>query len=51
MSEVVLHASMSVDGFATGPEEDLTVLHGWAFGDPTMEMHPRVSEESSQLGR
>ena len=45
MSHVVLYASMSLDGFATGPDDDLTVLHGWAFGDSTMEMHPQVSSE------
>ncbi len=43
--QVILHASMSVDGFATGPDDDLTVLHGWAFGDPTMAMHPQVTAE------
>jgi len=45
MSQVVLYASMSLDGFATGPDDDLSVLHGWAFGDPTMEMHPQVGRE------
>ncbi|MFB7892154.1 dihydrofolate reductase family protein [Microbacterium sp. NPDC056044] len=50
MAKVILYASMSVDGFATGPDDDLTVLHGWAFGDPTMAMHPRVTAEFFDAG-
>lgn len=50
MSRVVLYASMSVDGFATGPDDDLSVLHGWAFGDPSMAMHPQVSAEFFDAG-
>lgn len=50
MTQVVLYASMSLDGFATGPNDDLSVLHGWAFGDPTMEMHPLVSREFFNAG-
>ncbi|MDW4574442.1 dihydrofolate reductase family protein [Microbacterium sp. M3] len=50
MSRVILYASMSVDGFATGPDDDLSVLHGWAFGDPTMAMHPTVTEEFFAAG-
>ncbi|MFE5410780.1 dihydrofolate reductase family protein [Microbacterium sp. NPDC056569] len=50
MSHVVLYASMSVDGFATGPDDDLSVLHGWAFGDSTMAMHPQVTAEFFAAG-
>jgi len=50
MTQVVLYASMSLDGFATGPNDDLSVLHGWAFGDPTMEMHPQVGKEFFNAG-
>lgn len=45
MPEVVLYVSMSLDGFSAGPDDDLTVLHGWAFGDPAMAMHPDVTAE------
>ena len=46
----VLHVSVSVDGFATGPNGDLSVLHGWAFRDSTMAMHPVVSAEFADAG-
>jgi dihydrofolate reductase len=46
----VLHVSVSVDGFATGPDDDLTLLHGWAFGDASMAMHPVVSAEFVAAG-
>ena len=45
MPRVVLYASMSVDGYSAGPDDDLTVLHGWAFGDRTMAMHPDVTAD------
>lgn len=48
--QVVLYASMSLDGFAAGPHDDLTVLHGWAFGDATMAMHPVVTAEFFAAG-
>lgn len=50
MSRVILYASMSVDGFATGPDDDLSVLHGWAFADQSMTMHPQVSGEFFDAG-
>ncbi|MBW9122351.1 dihydrofolate reductase family protein [Microbacterium trichothecenolyticum] len=50
MPQVVLYASMSLDGFATGPDDDLSVLHGWAFGDTTMQMHPQVGNEFLNAG-
>lgn len=50
VSRVILYASMSVDGFATGPDDDLSVLHGWAFADPTMAMHPTVTDEFFAAG-
>ena len=46
----VLHVSVSVDGFATGPNDDLSMLHGWAFGDSSMAMHPVVSAEFGGAG-
>jgi dihydrofolate reductase len=46
----VLYVSVSVDGYATGPDGDLTVLHGWAFGDSSMAMHPVVSAEFGDAG-
>ncbi|CAN5540215.1 dihydrofolate reductase family protein [soil metagenome] len=46
----VLHVSLSVDGFATGPDDDLTILHGWAFGDTSMAMHPDVAAEFAAAG-
>jgi dihydrofolate reductase len=46
----VLYVSVSIDGFATGPDGDLTVLHGWAFGDSSMAMHPVVSREFGEAG-
>ncbi|MFG1946849.1 dihydrofolate reductase family protein [Nonomuraea sp. NPDC048826] len=33
MSDVVLNMTVSVDGFATGPDEDLERLHQWIFSD------------------
>lgn len=33
MSDVVLNMTVSVDGFATGPDEDLERLHRWIFGE------------------
>ena len=50
MPQVVLYASVSVDGFSAGPDDDLSVLHGWAFGDPTMAMHPDVTAEFFAAG-
>lgn len=50
VAQVILYASMSLDGFATGPDDDLSALHGWAFGDSSMEMHPHVSSEFSRAG-
>lgn len=46
----VLHVSLSVDGFATGPDDDLAILHGWAFGDTSMAMHPDVADEFAAAG-
>jgi len=31
MTRIVLHCSISLDGFATGPAGDLTRLHDWMF--------------------
>jgi dihydrofolate reductase len=42
---VVLYVSMSLDGFATGPRGDLSILHSWAFGDTARVMSPIVSAE------
>ncbi len=50
VSQVILYASMSLDGFSAGPDDDLTVLHGWAFGDETMAMHPQVTAEFFAAG-
>ncbi|WP_336205395.1 dihydrofolate reductase family protein [Nonomuraea sp. LPB2021202275-12-8] len=33
MGDVVLNITVSVDGFATGPDEDLSKLHRWIFSD------------------
>ena len=46
----LLHVSMSLDGYVTGPEDDLRVLHGWAFGDDSMAMHETVSAEFMAAG-
>lgn len=31
MSTVILHMSMSLDGLATGPDDDLELLHEWSY--------------------
>jgi dihydrofolate reductase len=31
MSTVTLHMSISLDGFATGPDDDLELLHAWSY--------------------
>ncbi|WP_322409769.1 dihydrofolate reductase family protein [Microbacterium invictum] len=47
---VILYASISLDGFAAGPDGDVSVLHGWAFGDSSMQMHPQVTSEFFAAG-
>lgn len=45
MQKVVLYASVSIDGYAAGVDDDMRVLHGWAFGDPSQAIDPAVSAE------
>lgn len=50
MGKVVLYACMSIDGYAAGLNDEMRVLHGWAFGDPTMAMHPDASADLFSAG-